>query len=137
MSLVHILLTDVSPKSKNNDILHEQTWFIEWAEGTPSTLLLKTETKTGGTPQLVQWTNNIEDYFYQAKYISFNFNRNEGKLNNNDFKKEKYIFSNSLDEMDNKTLNKEKKRKNLIFYFIILGIISFLFETLLLKFWKN
>ena len=71
------------------------------------------------------------------KYISFNFNRNEGKLNNNDFKTEKNIFSNSLDEMDNKTSNKEKKRKNLIFYFIILGIISFLFETLLLKFWKN
>ena len=71
------------------------------------------------------------------KYISFNFNRNEGKINQSSFKNTENIFYKSFNEIDNNNLNKKEKGKNLIFYFIILGIISFLFETLLLKFWKN
>ena len=71
------------------------------------------------------------------KYISFNFNRIEGKINNNSFKKEENSFHESFGKIDKNNLNEEEKQKNLIFYFIILGIISFLFETLLLKFWKN
>jgi len=41
--------------------------------------------------------------------------------------------SDTIEKIEKKT----EKRKNLISYFIILAIISFLFETLILKFWKN
>lgn len=70
------------------------------------------------------------------KHVSFNFNRNEGKISNNSLKNKENIFL-KHSKNDNINLNKKKKQKNLIFYFIIIGIISFLFETLILKFWKN
>ena len=46
---------------------------------------------------------------------------------------EKYSRQIIIEKIEKKT----EKRKNLISYFIILAIISFLFETLILKFWKN
>jgi len=67
------------------------------------------------------------------KNISFNYTREEGR-NTNTIMKDQNKLSNFTDKKNNK---ENKKRKNLIFYFIILGIISFLCETLLLKFWKN
>ena len=70
------------------------------------------------------------------KHVSFNFNRDEGKISNNSFNNKENIFLNHS-KNDNNNLNKKKTQKNLIFYFIIIGIISFLFETLILKFWKN
>ncbi len=86
--------------------------------------------KKDGTYNLYS-TKNID------QYLSLNYNRNEGKNNSsylNDLEKKS---SESFYNIDKKNLRKNKKEKKLIFYFIILGIVSFLFETLLLKFWKN
>ena len=71
------------------------------------------------------------------KNISFNYNRDEGEFNSNFFTN---IENESIKQFTgsyNLNTNKNNKQKNLIFYFIFIGLISFLFETLLLKLWKN
>lgn len=90
-----------------------------------------------GTNVKKEGSYNLHSSKELKNYISFNFNRNEGKISNKNQKNTENIFLKSIEETNNNKSNKKKKRKNLIFYFIILGIISFLFETLLLKFWKN
>ncbi|MBH75854.1 MAG: hypothetical protein CMP68_01635 [Flavobacteriales bacterium] len=71
------------------------------------------------------------------KNISFNYNREEGELNSTFFTNIESKSINQLTDFNKFNTNKKNKKKNLIFYFIFIGLISFLFETLLLKLWKN
>tara|TARA_B100001057_G_scaffold409164_1_gene423683 strand:+ start:11255 stop:13243 length:1989 start_codon:yes stop_codon:yes gene_type:complete len=71
------------------------------------------------------------------KNISFNYNREEGELNSTFFTNIESKSINQLTDFNKFNTNKNNKKKNLIFYFIFIGLISFLFETLLLKLWKN
>ncbi len=68
------------------------------------------------------------------KNISFNYNRAEGEFNSTFFPN---IENKSIEPLTNFNKFNTDKNKNLIFYFIFIGLISFLFETLLLKLWKN
>ena len=72
----------------------------------------------------------------ENKKISFNYNREESELNNTITNPHITKWENTNDTIE-KIEKKTENRKNLISYFIILAIISFLFETLILKFWKN
>ena len=72
----------------------------------------------------------------ENKKISFNYNREESKIINIITNPHVTKLENTSDTIE-KIEKKTEKRKNLISYFIILAIISFLFETLILKFWKN
>ena len=72
----------------------------------------------------------------ENKKISFNYNREESKIINTITNPYVTKLENTNDTIE-KIEKKTEKRKNLISYFIILAIISFLFETLILKFWKN
>ena len=71
------------------------------------------------------------------KNISFNYNRDEGEFNSNFFTNIENESLKQFTDSYNLNTNKNNKQKNLIFYFIFIGLISFLFETLLLKLWKN
>ena len=71
------------------------------------------------------------------KNISFNYNRDEGEFNSNFFTNIENESVKQFTDSYNLNTNKNNKQKNLIFYFIFIGLISFLFETLLLKLWKN
>ena len=71
------------------------------------------------------------------KNISFNYNRDEGEFNSNFFTNIENGSLKQFTDSYNLNTNKNNKQKNLIFYFIFIGLISFLFETLLLKLWKN
>ena len=71
------------------------------------------------------------------KNISFNYNRDEGEFNSNFFTNIENESIKQFTDSYNLNTNKNNKQKNLIFYFIFIGLISFLFETLLLKLWKN
>ena len=70
------------------------------------------------------------------KNISFNYSIAEGDFNSTFFNN---IENKSIEPIAdfNKFNTNKNKKKNLIFLFIFIGLISFLFETLLLKFWKN
>ena len=72
----------------------------------------------------------------EIKKISFNYNREESKIINEITNPYFTKLENTNDTIE-KIEKITEKRKNLISYFIILAIISFLFETLILKFWKN
>jgi len=71
------------------------------------------------------------------KNLSFNYNRDEGEFNSNFFTNIENESIKQFNDSYNLNTNKNNKQKNLIFYFIFIGLISFLFETLLLKLWKN